>query len=117
MIIAAAGLRSTGGLSALDRTKTSPRGTHDAETSTSKAYGKMNMASSTVGHPSRIASRVASGAQDPFIDPNEDMAGILMTQRAWTSPSPPEVCLDFWTSAWQAIDDQSRGMRRSAAEA
>ena len=38
-------------------------------------------------------------------DPNEDMVGILMTQRAWTSPSPPDVCLDFWTSAYQAIDD------------
>jgi hypothetical protein len=28
-----------------------------------------------------------------------------MTQRAWTSPSPPDACLDFWTSAYQAIDD------------
>ena len=36
-------------------------------------------------------------------DPTEDMIGILMTQRAWTSPNPPEVCLDFWTSAYQAI--------------
>jgi CubicO group peptidase (beta-lactamase class C family) len=38
-------------------------------------------------------------------DPREDMVIILMTQRAWTSPSPPAVCLDFWTSAYQAIDD------------
>jgi CubicO group peptidase (beta-lactamase class C family) len=38
-------------------------------------------------------------------DPQEDMVGILMTQRAWTSPRPPPVCLDFWTSAYQAIDD------------
>jgi len=38
-------------------------------------------------------------------DPKEDMVGILMTQRAWTSPVPPDVCLDFWTSAYQAIDD------------
>jgi CubicO group peptidase (beta-lactamase class C family) len=38
-------------------------------------------------------------------DPQEDMVAILMTQRAWTSPSPPNVCLDFWTSAYQAIDD------------
>src|SRR2546428_845721 len=38
-------------------------------------------------------------------DPKEGMVGILMTQRAWTSPSPPDVCLDFWTSAYQAIDD------------
>ena len=38
-------------------------------------------------------------------DPREGMVTILMTQRAWTSPSPPNVCLDFWTSAYQAIDD------------
>jgi CubicO group peptidase (beta-lactamase class C family) len=38
-------------------------------------------------------------------DPAEDMVGILMTQRAWTSPKPPDVCADFWTSAYQAIDD------------
>jgi len=38
-------------------------------------------------------------------DPSEDMVGILMTQRAWTSPRPPNVCRDFWTSAYQAIDD------------
>jgi hypothetical protein len=33
------------------------------------------------------------------------MCGILLTQRAWTSPVPPTVCTDFWTSAYQAIDD------------
>ena len=38
-------------------------------------------------------------------DPAEDMVTILMTQRAWSSPRPPDVCLDFWTSAYQAIDD------------
>ena len=38
-------------------------------------------------------------------DPSEDMVGILMTQRAWTSPRPPNVCRDFWTAAYQAIDD------------
>jgi CubicO group peptidase (beta-lactamase class C family) len=40
-----------------------------------------------------------------YSDPRENMVTILMTQRAWTSPSPPHVCLDFWTSAYQAIDD------------
>ena len=38
-------------------------------------------------------------------DPRENMVGVLMTQAAWTSPSPPGVYLDFWTSAYQAIDD------------
>jgi len=40
-----------------------------------------------------------------YSDPREDMVTILMTQRSWTSPSPPDVCLDFWTLAYQAIDD------------
>ncbi len=40
-----------------------------------------------------------------YSDPREDMVTILMSQRAWTSPSPPNVCLDFWNSAYQAIDD------------
>jgi CubicO group peptidase (beta-lactamase class C family) len=38
-----------------------------------------------------------------YSDPREDMVTILMTQCAWTSPSPPNVY--FWTSAYQAIDD------------
>ncbi len=38
-------------------------------------------------------------------DPKEDMVAILMTQVAWTSPSPPAVYRDFWTSAYQTIDD------------
>jgi CubicO group peptidase (beta-lactamase class C family) len=38
-------------------------------------------------------------------DPKEEMVTILMTQRAWTSPNPTDVCLDFLTSAFQAIDD------------
>ena len=40
-----------------------------------------------------------------FSDPSADMVGILLTQRAWTSPIPPDICLDFWTLAYQAIDD------------
>jgi CubicO group peptidase (beta-lactamase class C family) len=38
-----------------------------------------------------------------YSDPRKDMVGILMTQRAWTPPSP--LWLDFWTSAYQTIDD------------
>ena len=38
-------------------------------------------------------------------DPTEDMIGIVMTQAMWTSPNPPAVCRDFWTTAYQAIDD------------
>ena len=38
-------------------------------------------------------------------DPAEEMIGIIMSQRAFTSPIPPDFVLDFWTSAYQAIDD------------
>lgn len=40
-----------------------------------------------------------------FSDPSEDLVGILMTQRAWSSPRPPNVCIDFWTQAYVSIDD------------
>jgi CubicO group peptidase (beta-lactamase class C family) len=39
------------------------------------------------------------------LDPVEDMAGVLMTTRMMESPQPPRVFTDFWTSAYQAIDD------------
>jgi CubicO group peptidase (beta-lactamase class C family) len=39
------------------------------------------------------------------LDPAEDLVGILMTQRMMESPVPPKVFRDFWTSAYQAIDD------------
>ncbi len=38
-------------------------------------------------------------------DPAEEMIGIIMSQRAFTSPIPPDFILDFWTLAYQAIDD------------
>jgi len=38
-------------------------------------------------------------------DPAEDLVGILLTQRMMDSPSPPKAFVDFWTSAYQAIDD------------
>jgi CubicO group peptidase (beta-lactamase class C family) len=40
-----------------------------------------------------------------YTDPSEEMVGILMTQRVMDSPAAPRVFLDFWTSAYQAIDD------------
>ena len=40
-----------------------------------------------------------------YSDPQEDLVGILMTQRLMDSPDPPRVFDDFWTSAYQAIDD------------
>jgi CubicO group peptidase (beta-lactamase class C family) len=40
-----------------------------------------------------------------YTDPAEELIGVLMTQRAMTSPQPPPVYQDFWTSAYAAIDD------------
>ncbi len=40
-----------------------------------------------------------------YTDPAEDLVGILLTQREMTPPKPPNVYRDFWTSAYQAIDD------------
>jgi CubicO group peptidase (beta-lactamase class C family) len=38
-------------------------------------------------------------------DFQEDLVGILLTQCQWSSPVPPAVCADFWTTAYAAIDD------------
>jgi len=40
-----------------------------------------------------------------YTDPAEGLIGILLTQREMTSPGPPTVFRDFWTCAYQAIDD------------
>jgi CubicO group peptidase (beta-lactamase class C family) len=40
-----------------------------------------------------------------FNDPAEDLTAILMTQQAWTSSRPGPIFRDFWTAAYQAIDD------------
>jgi CubicO group peptidase (beta-lactamase class C family) len=40
-----------------------------------------------------------------YADPEEDLIGVLMTQRLMDSPDPPRSFVDFWTAAYQAIDD------------
>jgi CubicO group peptidase (beta-lactamase class C family) len=40
-----------------------------------------------------------------YTDPAEELIGILLTQREMISPVPPKVYRDFWTCAYQAIDD------------
>ncbi len=39
------------------------------------------------------------------LDPAEELAGVLMTTRLMESPHAPRVFTDFWTAAYQAIDD------------
>jgi CubicO group peptidase (beta-lactamase class C family) len=40
-----------------------------------------------------------------YVDPKEELVGVLMTQRRPDMLKIPEVILDFWTSAYQLIDD------------
>jgi len=40
-----------------------------------------------------------------YSDPRERLTGILLTQRLMASPQAPPAHSDFWTSAYQAIDD------------
>jgi CubicO group peptidase (beta-lactamase class C family) len=40
-----------------------------------------------------------------YIDPQEQMVAILLTQRLMTSPAPANFYTDFWTLAYRAIDD------------
>ena len=40
-----------------------------------------------------------------YTDPTEEMIGILMTQRLMEDAAGPTLFADFWTSAYQAIDD------------
>ncbi|WP_028349197.1 serine hydrolase domain-containing protein [Bradyrhizobium murdochi] len=40
-----------------------------------------------------------------YSDPSEGLTGIALTQRMLESPQSPRVMTDFWTSAYQAIDD------------
>jgi CubicO group peptidase (beta-lactamase class C family) len=40
-----------------------------------------------------------------YVDPREELIGVLLTQRMLDSPGPPPVFRDFWTSVYQAIDD------------
>ncbi len=39
-----------------------------------------------------------------YVDPTEDLIGILLTQRVWDNAGPITT-FDFWTSAYQALED------------
>ena len=40
-----------------------------------------------------------------YADPTEGLVGLLMTQRMMDSAQPPALFRDFWTCAYQAIDE------------
>jgi len=56
------------------------------------------------GTPGRFGWNGGFGTS-AYTDPREELIGILLTQRLMESPVPPAVNQDFWTSAYQAIND------------
>ncbi|MBW7458367.1 serine hydrolase, partial [Paenibacillus sepulcri] len=56
------------------------------------------------GVPGRFGWDGSTGTS-AYSDPKEDLIGLLLTQRLMDNPGPPNALLDFWTSAYQAIDD------------
>ena len=40
-----------------------------------------------------------------YVDPREELIGVFMTQRSPDVIAIPAYIRDFWTSAYQAIDD------------
>lgn len=40
-----------------------------------------------------------------YNDPKEGLVTILLTNRMWTSPNPPDVFHDFWKSVYEALPD------------
>ena len=47
----------------------------------------------------------APSAPRGWVDPKEGLVGILMTQRRPDRLALPPFVLDFWTSAYQLIED------------
>ena len=40
-----------------------------------------------------------------YVDPQEELIGVLLTQRLWDGVTETALYNDFWTGAYQAIDD------------
>jgi CubicO group peptidase (beta-lactamase class C family) len=40
-----------------------------------------------------------------YVDPQEELVGIQLTQRVWDAAPIQAILVDFWTSVYQAIDD------------
>ena len=56
-------------------------------------------------HSHDTMEHVARSAPCPVMDPKEQMVGAFMTQRRPDVLGIPAFILDFWTSAYQLIDD------------
>ncbi len=40
-----------------------------------------------------------------FNDPHDEFAAVLLTNRMWSSPNPPDICREFWKLAYAAVRD------------
>ena len=77
----------------------------------------VDLCAQTFGDPADPTILLIHGAATPmhgwdggygtswYVDPKEDLIGILLTQRVFDSPSGPAVVADIWTAAYAAIDD------------
>ena len=66
--------------------------------------GVVTRRSDVSGVPGRFGWDGAFGTSW-FVDPKEEMVGVLMTQRRPDRLDIPALTVDFWTSAYQLIDD------------
>ncbi|GAB2721080.1 serine hydrolase domain-containing protein [Kitasatospora kifunensis] len=58
-----------------------------------------------IGHPVHQYGWNGGLGSSWAIDPVDRVIGIILTSRAFTSPTAPPVVQDFWTSAYQALAD------------
>lgn len=64
----------------------------------------MAVVTDRVGYPNIGSFGWDGGLGTSFLaDPKEGLIGILLTQKMWTSPTPPPVCTDFWTLTYAAV--------------
>jgi len=54
--------------------------------------------------PDRLATGDWTNCKPEAVEVFDESKGGQMTQRAWTSPRPPAVCLDFRASVYQVLD-------------
>jgi CubicO group peptidase (beta-lactamase class C family) len=38
-----------------------------------------------------------------YVDPTEDVIGVLLTQQAWDGAGLPDAHIDFWNGTYQAL--------------
>ena len=70
----------------------------------SREPGTLNVTTTTKGDDGRYGWIGGYGTSG-YIDPQNDLVGILLTQRSMESPQPPQAFVDFWTQAYAAIGD------------